>query len=439
MSQEIRVPALARVEGEGGLRVEIDNGNVVDVELNIYEPPRFFEGFLRGRFVQDVPDITARICGICPVAYQMSSVRALEAALAIEPSPEVTALRKLFYAAEHIQSHVLHMYMLQAPDLLGLPSALAIAQNAPEIVQRAVRMKAVGDRIMAVIGGRSIHPVNTCVGGFYSWPDKGELRELLPEVEWGLGAAFTTAEWACGLDFPDFEVDYHMVAVHDPDEYAILAGDILSSRDGLIPEQEFEQHYLEFQVQHSTALHSHAGDQAAYLVGPLARYNLNFDQLRPAARGAAERLKLDPPILNPYRAMLARAIETIEAFAAAHELIESYEPRGASRAPVASRSGRGAAVSEAPRGLLYHRYSVRADGLIEEARIVPPTAQNLARIEADLWKVLPALLVGPHLEAQQGCEALIRAYDPCISCSTHFLRLEVEGQESPLRDLTAIS
>lgn len=429
MNQEIRVPALARVEGEGGLRVAIDNGNVVDVQLNIYEPPRFFEGFLRGRSVQDVPDITARICGICPVAYQMSSVRALEAALGIEASAEVTALRKLFYAAEHIQSHVLHMYMLQAPDLLGLPSAFAIAQTAPEVVQRAVRMKAVGDRIMAVIGGRSIHPVNTCVGGFYSWPDRAELKALIPEVEWGLEAAVATAEWATGLDFPALEVDYHMVAVHDPGEYAILEGDILSSRDGLIPEQEFEEHYLEFQVQHSTALHSHAGEQGAYLVGPLARYNLNFDQLRPLAREVADRLKLKPPIMNPYRAMLARAIETIEAFAVAQELIESYEPRGPSRVPAAARSGRGAAVSEAPRGLLYHRYDVGPDGLIEQARIVPPTAQNLARIEADLWRLLPGLLDGPHLEAQLGCEALIRAYDPCISCSTHFLKLEVEGKE----------
>lgn len=423
--RQIRVPALARVEGEGGLTARVADGKVVDLALNIYEPPRFFEGFLRGRFIQDVPDMTARICGICPVAYQMSSVRALEAALGCQPSGAVKSLRKLFYAAEHIQSHVLHMHMLQAPDLLGLPSALAIAGELPKVIQRGLRMKALGDRIMAVIGGRSIHPVNVCVGGFYSWPKMEDLRSLVLELEWALDAAVESAQWAARLSFPEMDVDYHFVAVHHPEEYAILEGEILSSQDGPIAETDFESHYLESQVRHSSALHSHTPQGETYMVGPLARFNLNYPSLRPIARETAERLNLAPPLTNPHKSMLARAIEVIEAIATALEVLATFKPEGPPRVPVSLRAGRGAAATEAPRGLLYHRYDVDAAGLIQSARIVPPTAQNLARIEADLRRMLPELLSRPEADPQHSCEALIRAYDPCISCSTHFLRLDI--------------
>ena len=277
--QTINVPALARVEGEGGLYIGVENGEVKEIKVNIYEPPRFFEGFLEGRFYQEVPDITARICGICPVAYQMSSIRALESAFGVTPTPEATALRKLLYYAEWIESHVLHVYMLQGPDLTGHQSAIELAGVAPEVVANALRSKKVGNDLMAAIGGRSVHPVNACVGGWYRWPDEDTLKDLLPDLEWGLEHALETVRWAATLDYPDFEVDYEFVALHRDDEYAILDGDLLSSRYGLIQEADFEKHFSEKHVQHSNALHSYSVDGTTYLVGPLARLNLNDDQL----------------------------------------------------------------------------------------------------------------------------------------------------------------
>src|SRR5512137_1014028 len=216
----IEVPALARVEGEGGLYIGLQDGQAVEIRLDIYEPPRFFEGFLVGRFLQDVPDLTARICGICPVAYQMSSVTALEKALGVEVTPQVYALRRLLYCGEYIESHALHIYLLQAPDLLGQPSALDLAAIAPDVVKSALRMKKVGNEILKGIGGRSVHPVNVCVGGFYRWPEPAALKKLLPELEWALEAAQAAVKWAVTLPYPELELDYEFVALHHAQEYA---------------------------------------------------------------------------------------------------------------------------------------------------------------------------------------------------------------------------
>jgi len=422
----IHVDALARVEGEGALYLKVQDDKVLEVRVDIYEPPRFFEGFLRGRRYEEVPDLTARICGICPVAYQMSSARALEKALGVTPSPAVRSLRHLLYCAEWIESHVLHMYLLQAPDLTGHESALELAQDVPEAVQRGLRMKRIGNTILTLLGGRSVHPVNPTVGGFYRWPDPQAIRALVPDLEWGLEAALETMRWAAGLDFPDLEVDYEFVALHREDEYAILNGTIRSSRAGDLAEEDFEKRYLEYHVPHSNALHSRTVEGRHYIVGPLARFNLNFAQLHPLARQAAEAAGIVPPVRNPYKALLARAAETIHAYAVALEIARVWMPRGPSRAAVTPRSGEGAAATEAPRGLLYHRYRLDAGGLVEEARIVPPTAQNLARMEDDLRLLAPHVLTLPLEEATLRCEHLVRAYDPCISCATHFLTLHVE-------------
>jgi coenzyme F420-reducing hydrogenase alpha subunit len=424
--QTINVPALARVEGEGGLYIGVKNGEVQEIKVNIYEPPRFFEGFLQGRFYQEVPDITARICGICPVAYQMSSIRAMERAFGITPTPEATALRKLLYYAEWIESHVLHIYMLQGPDLTGHQSAIELAGVAPEVVADALRSKKIGNDLMQTVGGRSVHPVNACVGGWYRWPDEKALKEFLPELEWGLAHALETVRWAATLEYPELEVEYEFVALHRDDEYAILDGELLSSRYGLIKEADFEKHYAEKHVEHSNALHSHSMDGTTYLVGPLARLNLNFDQLCTQAKQAAEEIGLEMPLKNPYKGLLARALETVEAYVRCIEIIEAYRPSGESAQPVALTAGSGCAASEAPRGTLYHRYEVNESGLVEFARIVPPTAQNLAQMEADLWQLAPVVLEMPHEEATLTCEHLLRAYDPCISCATHFLTLTVD-------------
>jgi sulfhydrogenase subunit alpha len=426
MRKNIEVPALARVEGEGGLYIRMKDGEIAQVELNIYEPPRFFEGFLQGRYFQEVPDITARICGICPVAYQMSSTKALEAALGVTVTPEMRQLRRLLYYAEYIESHALHIYMLQAPDLLKHESALSLAEEAPDVVRKALRLKKVGNDLLRVIGGRSVHPVNVCVGGFHRWPDLYTIKEMIPDLEWARQAALETVQFAAGLTYPEFEMDYEFVAISQSDEYAIYDGEVHSSRRGKIALEGFERTYIETHVEHSTALHSHAMDGKSYFVGPLARLNLNFAQLRPAARQAAEEAGLQLPLRNPFKGLLARAIELVEVCDTAIELAHAYTPSGASHVPFAIRAGEGAGASEAPRGLLYHRYVIDERGMVCYAKITPPTAQNYAQMEADLWQFAPSVLDLPHEETTLACEHLVRTYDPCISCSTHFLTLRVE-------------
>ena len=425
MKENIEVPALARVEGEGALYIRLKDGKISDIEVNIYEPPRFFEGFLKGRYFQEVPDITARICGICPVAYQMSSVQALEMAMGVTITPEIRALRKLLYCAEYIESHALHVYMLQAPDLLGHESALSLAEVAPEVVQKALRLKKIGNDLLRAIGGRSIHPVNACVGGFYRWPDREAIKLLTEDMKWALQASIETVQWANTLNYPEFEQEYEFVALTQPEEYAIYDGTVLSSHGQEILVSDFEQAYLETHVRHSNALHSRTALGNPYFVGPLARLNLNYNQLRPTARKAAEEISLELPLRNPYKGLIARAIELVEVCDVGLEIIQRYNPSGPSHVPFKVKSGEGSGASEAPRGILYHRYLVDDKGMIRFAKITPPTAQNFARMEADLWQLAPQVLEKSHAEATLACEHLLRSYDPCISCATHFLKLEI--------------
>ena len=426
MTQKIEVPALARVEGEGGLFIGVKDGKVDEIRVDIYEPPRFFEGFLRDRYLQEVPDITARICGICPVAYQMSSVYALERAVGYTITPSVRELRRLLYCGEYIESHALHIYMLQAPDLLRVDSVLQIAEIAPDVVKDALRMKKIGNDILRKIGGRSVHPVSACVGGFYSFPKAKALKEMLPDLKWGLEKSKETVRWAMTLDYPEMEVDYEFVALHHPTEYAIVEGEILSSKRGVTPIDKFEEVYPEQHVRHSNAIHSHTADGEPYIVGPLARLNLNAEQLGAEAKAMIDEVGLELPITNPYKSLIARAVELVDAYELAIQLIEAYHPQGLSHPDLALKAGSGAAGTEAPRGLLFHRYTINDQGFIQDARIIPPTAQNLARMEADLWQLAPEVIDLPQAEASLACEHLIRSYDPCISCATHFLTLTIE-------------
>ena len=426
MNQDIHIPALARVEGEGALTIRMKDGEINEILLNIYEPPRFFEGFLHGRYFQDVPDITARICGICPVAYQMSSVQALEAAMQVTISPELRQLRQLLYCAEYIESHALHIYLLQAPDLVKQESAISLAAEAPDLVKQALRLKKAGNELLKIIGGRSVHPVNACVGGFYRWPDEAAIHALVPELEWARQASIDTVTWAATLDYPDFEQDYEFVALNRVEEYAIYDGDILSSKGKRISPVDFEKNYIETHVERSNALHSHTLNNGTYFVGPLARFNLNYKKLRKIAREAANSIRLKPPLRNPYKGLLARAVELVHVCDLAIELANAYHPQGPSHVEFSIQPGEGWGVSEAPRGLLYHRYVVDEQGLVRFARITPPTAQNFAQMEADLWALAPSVVTQPQEEASLTFEHLLRSYDPCISCATHFLKLNIE-------------
>ena len=423
----VKVDYLSRVEGEGGLYARVENGEVREVKLDIFEPPRFFEAFLRGRHFQEVPDITARICGICPVAYQMSSVHALEAALGVTPGPEIRQLRRLLYCAEWIESHALHIYLLQAPDFLGYDSAIAMAADHPHEVERALRLKKIGNDLLALLGGRATHPVSVCVGGFYKVPRRKELEALRGDLEWGLEASLETVRFVSGLAFPDFAPNYEFVSVSHPDEYPMNERKIVSSAGVDIEPTEFEKVFLEEHVEHSTALHSKRADTGtSYFVGPLARINLNFEKLFPRAKEAARATGICWPCKNPFQGIVVRAVEMVHAYEEALAIIASYREPARSRAEFKVHAGEGCAATEAPRGVLYHRYRINDQGLVEFAKIVPPTAQNYRRMEDDLRLFLPGILERAEPEIARACENLIRNYDPCISCSTHFLKLKLD-------------
>lgn len=427
-NRTIEVKALSRVEGEGALYVRLQGSTIEHVELNIYEPPRFFEAFLAGREVREVPDITARICGICPVAYQMSACHALEKALGIDPGPVIRRLRRLLYCAEWIESHALHVYLLHAPDFLGYESGITLAVDHRQAVEQGLRLKKIGNELLEILGGRAIHPINPTVGGFHAAPSRSRLKAILPDMEWALGAAVETARLVSSFEFPNLEVDYECVCLKHPDEYPMNEGRIVSNRGLDIAMEEYEQFFSERHVPQSTALHSvRLPEGSPYLVGPLARVNLCLDQLSPRAREEADRCGIAWPSRNNFHSIVARAIEMVHACEEAIEIIQEYdrEPQP-SRAAFTPHAGEGCHATEAPRGLIFHRYQVGEDGLIANAKIVPPTSQNLMRIEEDLRAYLPSLLGFDDALMTRKCEHMIRNYDPCISCSTHFLRMKVE-------------
>ncbi|HWP59811.1 MAG TPA: Ni/Fe hydrogenase subunit alpha [Candidatus Acidoferrales bacterium] len=422
----IRVDHLARVEGEGGLYIKVKGSQVLEVKLNIFEPPRFFEAFLRGRDFREAPDITARICGICPVAYQMSAVHALENALGVQVGGALRNLRRLLYCGEWIESHALHVTLLHAPDFLGYPDGIRMAREHPQAVRRGLGLKKAGNEIVTVLGGREIHPINVRVGGFYRVPSRQELQPLEEKLKRARDAALEMVRWTAKLNFPELEQSYEFVTLRHPTEYPLNEGRIVSSSGLDISAAEYEDHFAEEQAPHSNALHSTLRGRAAYLVGPLARYNLNFERLSPLAREAARAAGLGPTCRNPFQSIVVRSVEILYACDEALRLISEYEPPERAFVEVEPRPSSGAACTEAPRGLLYHRYRIAADGSIVEAKIVPPTSQNQKTIEGDLLSFVESHLGLAKDELQASCEQVVRNYDPCISCATHFLTLELE-------------
>lgn len=425
-TKTIKVDYLARVEGEGAMFVKIRDRKVVDVKLKIFEPPRFFEALLRGRRFTEAPDITARICGICPIAYQMSAVHAMEQTCGVTVGGQLRALRRLIYCGEWIESHVLHIYMLHAPDFLGYQSAIHMAKDHPEIVQRGLQLKKVGNQIMTTVGGREVHPINIRVGGFYRLPTKAELAPLAERLKWARDAALETVRWASTLTFPDFEQDYEFVALRHPDEYPLNEGRIISSRGLDIAACEYDEHFSEEHVEHSNALHSVLKERGAYFVGPMARYSLNSGQLSPLALDAAHEAGLGAVCNNPFKSIIVRAVEVLWSCDEALRIIDEYEMPDAPFVDVQPRAGTGYAATEAPRGLIYHRYRIDEEGLILDAKIVPPTSQNQKTIENDLRQFVPSRVDLPDDELTWQCEQAIRNYDPCISCATHFLKLNMD-------------
>ena len=426
-SRRIRTAALARVEGEGAMSVRIRDREVLSVQLRIYEPPRFFEGLLRGRGYTEVPDITARICGICPVAYQTSGSLAIEDACGVTVDGPIRELRRLMYCGEWIESHALHLYLLHAPDFLGYESAIHMAADHPALVERGLATRNAGNKVLITLGGRAEHPINPRTGGFYKAPTRDELKRLVEPLQRALEGALETVALTATLPMPDFERDYEFVALRDDDgRYPIDRGRIVSSSGLDIPAQSFEDHFVEEHVAHSNALHSRLRDGGSYMVGPLARYSLAFDALSPLAREAATGAGLGARCNNPFQSIIVRGVELLYAIEEALALIEAYEPPDPPAVALEPRDGVGSGVSEAPRGMLWHSYEIDSSGAIRDARIVPPTSQNQRAIEEDLHGFVAEHLDLSDDDLQWQCEQAIRNYDPCISCATHFLKLDIE-------------
>ncbi len=429
-SGTIKVDYLARVEGEGALYIKIKGGAVEDVRLKIFEPPRFFEAFLRGRHYSEASDITSRICGICPIAYQMSAVHAMEDAFGVKVDGQLRALRRLIYCGEWVESHSLHIFLLHAPDFLGYEDAFAMAKDHRAVVERGLRLKKAGNEIVALLGGREIHPINIRVGGFYKLPAPRELLQLAEALKRARDEALETVQWTATLDFPDFELerDYEFVALRHENEYPFNEGRIVSNRGLDISASEFDEHVIEEQVSYSNALRSTLKGRGEYLAGPLARYNLNFDKLSPLTREAAREAGLSSECRNPFQSIIVRSVEVLYACDEALRIIDEYEAPDRAAVEIVPRPGVGYGATEAPRGLLYHRYRIDDQGLIADAKIVPPTSQNQKRIETDLRHFVPHYLDLPKAQLTWRCEQAVRNYDPCISCATHFLRLEIERE-----------
>jgi coenzyme F420-reducing hydrogenase alpha subunit len=422
------VGELTRVEGEGSLHLRVRDGEVVEARLGIFETPRYFEQIVVGRLPDEVVDIVARICGICPVAYQMSAVHAFEDLFRVQIDPSSRALRRLFYCGEWIESHALHVYLLHAPDFLGYPSAIDMAADHRPLVEQALRMKKAGNHLVAILGGRPIHPVSVRVGGWSRAPRVAELKAHRPALVEGLAFAVETVKIAAGFTMPPFAREPRLVSLRHAAEYPFNDGRIVSS-DGLdLAPSAWRQAFEEHQVQGSNALHARSRDgKGPYLVGPAARVTLAADQLHPLARealaasGFAEMIRT-----NMYASIVARAIELVHAFAEAIDLVDAYRPPAEPLVAWQSRPGVAAWATEAPRGVLFHRYEVDQAGRIAAAQIVPPTSQNQPAIEADLVVAAQEVLPLPHETATLRLEQMIRSYDPCISCATHFLDLTIE-------------
>ena len=424
---KIKVDYLARVEGEGNLYIKVIDGKVERLEVGIFEAPRFFEALLIGRRFHEAPDITARICGICPVAYIFSSCRAMEKLFNIKIPEEIEVLRKILYYAEWIQSHALHVFFLHAPDFLKVDSIMEIAKIHPEITRKALKLKAWGNRIIEIIGGRSVHPISCRIGGFYRIIKREELKEIYEKKEEMQNLAKELLEWIMTLNIPKMERDFENVSLrNDENEYPLIGGRVISNKGLNVVEEEFEKFIEEFQTPYSTALRYKIKGRGSYLTGPLARYNNNYDRIRGEVKETVEKQGYQAPLRNTFQSIIARAAEIYHATLEIGRLIGNYVEPQKPYIEVEVKSGTAYGITEAPRGILYHAYEVNEEGIIEKANIISPTAQNLAYIEKDLLELVPELLKMNYNDARLLAEQTIRNYDPCISCSTHFLKLKIE-------------
>lgn len=413
---------LTRVEGHGNVVVDVQNGELKQCELQIVETPRFFEAMLRGRPYHESSGITSRICGICAVGHATTSLRATEKALGIKPTEQTILLRKLNFYGEILDSHILHAYMLVAPDFLGVGSVIPLAKSAPEVVLRALRMKKLSGDLCAIIAGRHTHPIAMTVGGFTHFPTVKELENLRERLEAARPDVDATVELYQTLPIPAFERETEYMALQKDNEYCFIDGQIASTDGGTWPVEQYRTVTNEHLVPHSSAKHT-ANQRQSYMVGALARFNINHERLHPKAKAAAAALNLKPICANPYMNTVAQVVEIVHAIEDSIQLVDRLLARGVrweDPVPPARLSGEGTGSCEVPRGVLFHNYVIE-DGIVIGANCIIPTGQNLANIEADMRALVPQILDRPQNEIALALEMLVRAYDPCISCSTHML------------------
>lgn len=421
----IKVPFITRLEGEASLELSSNGDQLEKLHMKIFEPPRLFEQFLVGKSYSEVPELTARICGICPMAYQLTSILALEKLFQVEVEPAITQLRRIMNLAEWIQSHALHIHFLALPDFLGFSNGLEVAKAHPDIFQRGIKIQAFGNQILTLLGGRSVHPIGLKVGGFEGLPKLDQLRALQQKAKQTAQLAEALVTFCSSLERPDYPQQFDYVSLASTHNYPINHGQIVSASGLSITAAQYPDYFAEHQEPHSTALYSLLNGKD-YLVGPLARFNNNFAVLDSDSQRLAAQVGIKGKSLNMYDSMVIRAIEIYYACREIEHILANFTAPDAAFVPVTMQAGIASHATEAPRGLIYHRYEIDDQGRVKNCTIIPPTSQNQARIEQDLKDSVQQFgLSHSDEELKQFCEQLIRNYDPCISCSTHFLTLKV--------------
>jgi coenzyme F420-reducing hydrogenase alpha subunit len=426
MNQRIDVHHVTRVEGHGNIVVEVENGNLKTCRFDVVETPRFFEAMLLGRPYLEASHITSRICGICATGHATASLRASEKALGVELSEQSWLLRKLTFHGEILDSHILHVYMLVAPDFLGVGSVIPLVSTHPDVVLRALRMKKLSGDLCAAITGRHTHPIAMTVGGFTHFPKMAELESLRQRLIESRKDVEATVELFSKLPWPEFERETEYVSLSKPDEYAFIDGDIVTTDGVRIPPERYKEVTNEFMVPHSTAKFTR-NKRESLMVGALARFNNNYDQLHPKAKEAAAALGMKPKVTNTFLNSAAQVVEIVHSTEDSIQIIEKLLERGIQHedlAPVKRMPGEGVGVAEVPRGLLIHHYAIGEDGRITAANCIIPTNQNINNLEHDMHAWVPKVMHKPQDAMRLDLEMLVRAYDPCISCSVHVLTIK---------------
>lgn len=425
-SLSINVQHITRVEGHGNIVVNTKDGTLEKCEFEVVESPRFFEAMLRGRRWDEAQHITCRICGICSVGHTTASLNATEAAFGIQPSEQTILLRRLLFHGEMIQSHILHVYFLVAPDLLGVGSVVPLAETHTEVVLRALRMKKLGNEICRVLAGRHVHPCGAVVNGFTKLPTEKDLLDLSQQLVDTIPDLEATAELMSTLELPDFERETEYISLKHSQEYAFARGEVIVSSDGDTTDiQNYREKVKEYIVPHSTAKHAKA-NRDSYMVGALARMNNNYDQLTPMAKSVAEMLGLSVPCYNPFMNNVAQVVETVHCVEDGIQVIDQILAKGLKEEDrsVEVKAGTGVGAADVPRGTLFHEYTYDENGVITDANCIIPTGQNYANLELDMRALVPQIIDRPEEEISHLLEMLVRAYDPCISCSVHLLNVK---------------